>query len=83
MCKKLFKLAKIAGGVLVFSEVFGTLGEIQMLSAMHCKYADNVEETIDALKEISEGGDDFNLYQKTKAKFIAFAAETLIAANNK
>lgn len=55
--KKFVKLVGILGGVIIFSEIFGTIGEVQMALAIAKVYPDAINEILDdylnndALKE--------------------------------
>lgn len=80
MVKKILKTIGVLGGLFVFSEVCGILGECQALEGMYCSYPDETDEFIDALVNADENLKDEHIswYTKFKAKIVGELAKIFI-----
>ena len=80
MIKKILKATSVLGGLFVFSEVCGILGECQALEGMYYVYPDETGKFIDAAANADEILKDEHIswYTKFKAKIVGELAKIFI-----
>ena len=81
MVNKILKTIGVIGGLFLFSEVCGIIGEVQALDGMHEVYPDEVDEFVDALCEIDEllkDSTEVTKYEKMKAKLVGKITKAVI-----
>lgn len=81
MVNKILKAIGILGGLFVFSEICGIVGEIQMLEAIHTAYPDETDEFMEVCSNIDEylkNDGEVTKYEKFKTKLIGTVAKAVI-----
>ena len=74
--KNLTKMILAAGGLFVFSEVCGSIGEAQAFAAMHDEYPEAVEDFLDVMGRAKEFG--VGPYVAFKNRAVKCSTEVLI-----